>query len=114
MGWRARDGRTGSIEQSERVRVVPDHDGDRIVVEHLERKTTAAYANAEGGRRPKLSDRGREGERRVKTRTVGTYSLGNLLVVYEIKRQVCGWAVRERDGQGDGCAGEYGGTDYVG
>ena len=54
---------TSGIEQAKRIRVVTNHDGDGVVVEHL--------AQVE------LAPAGCDGQ----LLTVGTYSLGNLFVV---------------------------------
>lgn len=64
---------TCSVEQSEGVGVVTNHNRDGIVVEHLRTVTSQTYARDSAGHQ---------------SRTVGTYSLGNLLVVYEINRHV--------------------------
>ena len=64
--------RTSSIKQTERVWIFPNHDCYGIVIEHL------------GMRR--LQHRS---EQRVWLLTVGTYSLGNLFVVYDMSRHVC-------------------------
>ena len=58
---------TGRIEQTQRVRVVADHDRHSVVIEHL--------CRAAQGWRALGSDR------KQRALTVGTYSLGNLLVV---------------------------------
>ena len=62
---------TGSIEQSQCIGVVPNHYGNGVIVKHLE---NLSYIH------PKRTD--------VIAHTVGTYSLGNLLVVYDINKQV--------------------------
>jgi hypothetical protein len=62
---------TGGIKQTQCVGVVADHYGDRVVIKHLGRRL-----------------RKKNSSPRTEHFTVGTYSLGNLLVVYEIKRQV--------------------------
>jgi len=64
---------TSSIEQTESIRVISDHDSDRIVIEDLEK--------GENERERATSEFDR--------RTVGTYSLGNLFVVYDISKHVC-------------------------
>jgi hypothetical protein len=61
---------TGGIEETERVWVISNHDSNGI------------YQSGSG---PKL----RRGNIQL-SKTVGTYSEGNLFVVYEIKRQVLG------------------------
>jgi hypothetical protein len=64
---------TGGIEQTQCIRIIAYHHSDRVVIKHL-RETVKIFS--------------------VKTYrwpfslTVGTYSLGNLFVVYEIRRQV--------------------------
>ena len=63
---------TGGIEQTQRVGVIAYHHGDRVVVKHL-RKELKIFSAA---------------TTRWAFLTVGTYSLGNLFVVYEIRRQV--------------------------
>lgn len=63
---------TGGIEQTQCVGVIANHHGDRVVVKHL-RKQLKNFSVATS---------------RWAFLTVGTYSLGNLFVVYEIRRQV--------------------------
>jgi predicted signal transduction protein with EAL and GGDEF domain len=63
---------TGGIKQTQCVRVIAYHHSDRIVIKYLRKQLKIFSAAA--SRWPLL--------------TVGTYSLGNLFVVYEIRRQV--------------------------
>jgi hypothetical protein len=63
---------TGGIEQTQCVGVIANHHGDRVVIKHLRKQLENLSVTA--SRRAFL--------------TVGTYSLGNLFVVYEIRRQV--------------------------
>ena len=71
------DQHTGGIEQAECIGVFANHDRDGIVVKHLLNDPGFQLDPVERG----ATER---------DRTVGTYSLGNLFVVYEINRQVCG------------------------
>ena len=71
-GWRPlpyEGGLTGGIEQTQRIRVIPNHHRDRI-------SHSARYSRHDLDGSSQLSN------------TVGTYSEGNLLVVYEINKQV--------------------------
>jgi hypothetical protein len=63
---------TGRIKKAQCVGVVADHHSDSVVIKHLGRQ----------------SKKGPTATAKEKTLTVGTYSLGNLFVVYEIRRQV--------------------------
>jgi hypothetical protein len=63
--------RTSGIEKSERIRVLANHDGNCVVVKDL----GAAGVHIVP-------------EQNVFIHTVGTYSLGNLFVVYDINKQV--------------------------
>lgn len=80
--------RTSSIEQTQRVRLIANHNSDRIVIKHLISNNISIYAATRQG---------------LQQRTVGTYSLGNLLVVYEINKHVYEesdlWCTQRHNGQ---------------
>lgn len=63
--------RTSSIEQTQCIRVITDHHSDSIVIEHLSPRVCVRLQRD-----------------RQSSLTVGTYSLGNLLVVYDINKHV--------------------------
>lgn len=65
------DVRTGGIEQSQCIRIFTNHDGDRVVIKDLGRGRCAYFPS-----------------KNMFIHTVGTYSLGNLFVVYDINKQV--------------------------
>jgi hypothetical protein len=63
---------TGGVKQTQCVGVIANHHSDRVVIKYLRKQLK--ILSAATSRRSLL--------------TVGTYSLGNLFVVYEIRRQV--------------------------
>jgi hypothetical protein len=63
--------RTSRIEKSQCIGVLANHDGDCIVVEDL--KAAGVHIVL---------------RKNICIHTVGTYSLGNLFVVYDINKQV--------------------------
>ena len=63
--------RTSGIKKSQCIRVIANHDGDCIVVKDLK---PAGVHIVHG--------------KNMCIHTVGTYSLGNLFVVYDINKQV--------------------------
>jgi hypothetical protein len=68
---------SGSIEQTKSVGLTPNHNGDGVVVEHLNIRKFIVLIKKLSGQKTLPSEL-----------TVGTYSLGNLFVVYEMRRQV--------------------------
>lgn len=63
---------TGGVKETQCVGIVAYHHSDRVVIKYLRKQLKNFSAAASGW----------------SLLTVGTYSLGNLFVVYEIRRQV--------------------------